>query len=114
MGAATDVFHAIADPTRRTVLDLLLTGERTATELSQPFSVTKAAVSQHLRVLREAGLVTERRVGRQRIYRLRPAPLSDVAAWLAHYEQFWAQRLKDLGRYLDEDATRPRRQKSSD
>ncbi|HEY3610937.1 MAG TPA: metalloregulator ArsR/SmtB family transcription factor, partial [Pseudonocardiaceae bacterium] len=72
---ATDVYAAIADPTRRRILDLLATEERSVTDLAAPFRMRRPAVSQHLRVLREAGLVSEHRSGRQRIYQLEPAGL---------------------------------------
>jgi DNA-binding transcriptional ArsR family regulator len=61
------------------------------------------AISQHLQVLTEAGLVTQRRVGRQRFYRLNPEPLKKVSDWVAHYEQFWEEKLDALGRYLEEN-----------
>ena len=80
--SAVDVYTAIADPTRRGLLDLLAEGERPVKRLAEPFAMTRPAVSQHLRVLREAGLVTERRVGRERRYRLRAAPLREVDEWV--------------------------------
>ena len=69
--------------------------------LAEPFDMTLPAVSQQLRVLRRAGLVRERRVGRQRLYRLDPEPLEDVRDRMRHYEKFWGRRLKHLGDYLD-------------
>jgi DNA-binding transcriptional ArsR family regulator len=107
-GAAFDVYHAIADETRRGLLDRLRFGEEAATTLSAAFRISQPAVSQHLRVLRDAGLVTERRAGRYRIYRLRPGPLKEVAAWIADYERFWAAKLQNFGRYLEPlDAAAP-------
>jgi DNA-binding transcriptional ArsR family regulator len=100
--ATTDVFTAIADPTRRGLLDLLGRGERTVLALAQHFAMTLSAVSQHLRRLREAGLVKVRKVGRERVYRLDPAPLKTVADWVAFYERFWDAKLDALGRHLDE------------
>jgi DNA-binding transcriptional ArsR family regulator len=99
----TDVFKAIADPTRRRILDLLAHSERAAGELVKPFHMSQPAVSQHLKVLRKAGLVTERRVGRERRYRLNARPLKKVAGWVSHYEQFWGDRLEALKKYLDEE-----------
>ncbi len=99
---ATDVFHAIADPHRRQLLDLLAAGELPAQELADRFAISFAAISQHLRVLREAGLVARRAEGRQRIYSLTPEPLQQVAEWTAGYRKFWPSRLKLLGAYLDE------------
>ncbi len=80
-----DVFRAVADPTRRGILDLLGSAERSATDLAAPFRMTRPAVSQHLRVLREAGLVRERRAGRQRLYRIEAAPLQAAYAWVARH-----------------------------
>jgi DNA-binding transcriptional ArsR family regulator len=97
----TDVYTAIADPTRRRILDLLAQAEQSVTELAAPFEMSRPAVSQHLRVLREAGLVSEHRSGRQRIYQLEPAGLREVDLWLASYQRFWRNRFAALGEYLD-------------
>lgn len=99
--AATDPFHAVADPTRRAILDLLAEGDLAVKEMQPHFSISQPALSQHLRVLRDAGLVRERRLGRLRIYRLDTAPLVEIRAWLARYEQFWDARFQHLGRLLD-------------
>jgi DNA-binding transcriptional ArsR family regulator len=96
-----DVFHAIADPHRRRLLDLLAAGDSPAQELADQFVISFAAVSQHLKVLREAGLVARRAEGRQRIYSLTPERLRLVAEWTAGYRKFWESRLKRLGAYLD-------------
>jgi DNA-binding transcriptional ArsR family regulator len=97
----TDVYSAIADPTRRRILDLLAADGRSVTQLAEPFRMSRPAVSQHLRVLREAGLVREQKAGRQRIYRLAPDGLREVDDWLAGYRRFWRARLTALGEYLD-------------
>jgi DNA-binding transcriptional ArsR family regulator len=81
-----DVFHAIADPTRRRMLDLLRRGERPVHELALSFEISRAAVSQHLRLLRDAAVVLERRVGRERRYRLRAGALRAVARWLRKHD----------------------------
>lgn len=99
-GADFDAFHAIADDTRRALLDRLRFGEERATALSEAFRISQPAVSQHLRVLRNAGLVDERREGRFRVYRLRPEPLQEVADWVGHYTQFWIANLQRLGDVL--------------
>jgi len=99
--------HAIGDPTRRALLDLLRDGERPAGELAACFPISRPAVSKHLRVLREASLVSERRVGRQRLYKLEPAPLAEVDAWLATYRTFWAARLVELKRLVEDGAASP-------
>lgn len=101
---ATDVYTAIADPTRRRLLDLLTGEGRSVSELAAPFHMSRPAVSQHLRVLRDAGLVRERRSGRQRIYQLAPDGLREVDLWLASYRRFWHTKLAALGDYLDATA----------
>ena len=85
--------YAIADPIRRRVLELVRDTELPAGRLAAEFDVSRPAVSKHLRVLREAGLVRERRSGRQRLYRADPAPLADLRAWL---EEYWDERLDAL------------------
>ena len=97
----SDVFHAIAHPARRAILLTLRDGERPASELAEPFHITFAAISQHLRVLEEAELVSVRRQGRQRLYHLRPKPLHEVSAWIDEFAAFFGQRLDALGHYLD-------------
>jgi DNA-binding transcriptional ArsR family regulator len=98
------VFQAIADPTRRAILDALRQRERSAGDLAGLFPVSRPAVSKHLRVLRGAGLVRERRVARSRLYSLEPAPLRDVERWLEHYRVFWAARLHDLKQFVESTA----------
>ena len=78
-----DVFHALADPTRRRILELLREVERPAGDLVETFRISQPAISQHLRVLREAGLVRIRRAGREHLYRLDPKPLAAVQEWVA-------------------------------
>jgi DNA-binding transcriptional ArsR family regulator len=98
---ADDVFRAIADPTRRALLDTLRTdGEQSVGALAAPFHLTLPGLSRHLKVLRDGGLVTERRQGRHRFYRLNAAPLRPVAGWIAEYEGFWNAHLDALGGYL--------------
>ncbi|MUH00779.1 metalloregulator ArsR/SmtB family transcription factor [Scytonema sp. UIC 10036] len=101
--ASADVFAAIADPTRRAILDRLLTGEQPVKQLAEPFAMSLPAISQHLQVLCDAGLVQMRKAGRQRLYRLNPEPLRQVFDWIADYEQFWQQKLDALGNYLEEN-----------
>ena len=96
---------AIADPTRRRVLELVRDAEVPAGEIAAQFPVSRPAVSRHLRVLREAGLVQERRVGRERLYRADPEPLAELREWLDGY---WAGRLDALKR-LAEEGRRSRR-----
>jgi DNA-binding transcriptional ArsR family regulator len=96
-----DVFHAIAHPARRAILVELKGRERAASELADPFDMTFAAISQHLRVLEEAELVSVRRDGRRRLYRLHPKPLKDVVSWIDEFAAYFSQRLDALGDYLD-------------
>ena len=98
-----DVFHAIAHPARRAILVTLKEGERAASDLAEPFRMTFAAISQHLRVLEEAELVSVRRDGRQRLYRLDPRPLRDVVSWADEFAAFFSRRLDALGTYLDRE-----------
>ena len=86
--ARATVFHAIADPTRRALVLALARWERTAGALAGPFGMSQPAVSQHLKVLRDAGLVRHRRVGRHLLYRLEPAPLREVREWVRRFEPF--------------------------
>jgi DNA-binding transcriptional ArsR family regulator len=99
--ARPGVFHALADPTRREILDLLRTGERSAGDLARRFPVSRPAVSRHLRVLRTAGLVTRRQKAQSRLYRLSPDALREVDRWLDRYRVFWSARMHDLKRYVE-------------
>lgn len=101
--ANTDVFFAIADPTRRSLLDQLRQGEQAVKQLAAPFDMSMPAVSQHLKVLCEVGLVSQRREGRQRFYRLNPEPLKQVSDWVSVYENFWQDKLASLGDYLEKE-----------
>jgi DNA-binding transcriptional ArsR family regulator len=98
-GAST--FGAIADPTRRAILDLLRTQERSAGELAAHFPLSRPAISRHVRVLRRAGLVRERRAAQLRYYALDAARLADIDAWLAPYRLFWAARLQRLRQVVE-------------
>jgi DNA-binding transcriptional ArsR family regulator len=96
-----DVFHAIADANRRKLLDVLAAGDFPAQELASRFDISFAAVSQHLKVLHQAGLVERRARGRQRIYSLAPSRLREVDDWTAQYRRFWQTRLRRLRSFLD-------------
>jgi DNA-binding transcriptional ArsR family regulator len=98
-----DVFGALASPVRREITSLLLDGPRPVNDLAAHFAMSRPSVSEHLRVLREAGLVSERRHGRQRVYRLEPAPLRELSEWLLPYERFWREKLSNLRELLDEE-----------
>jgi DNA-binding transcriptional ArsR family regulator len=95
-------FAALAEPSRREILDLLREGERPVGELVGRLGLSQPGVSKHLRVLREAGLVEVRPDGRRRLYGLRAAPLAELDAWLAPYRRHWSGRLDALERHLEE------------
>jgi DNA-binding transcriptional ArsR family regulator len=97
-----DVFAALASPVRRDLLRLLLSGPAPVNTLAGHFDMRRPSVSEHLKVLREAGLVVERRQGRHRLYELDARPLRDVSDWLHPYERFWRERLGKLRDLLDE------------
>ena len=92
--------QALADPTRRRIVELLADGDRTAGDIAAQFPVTRPAVSRHLRVLRETGLVRAREEAQRRVYSLDPAPLAELDDWLGRYRGFWAQRLDALDTQL--------------
>jgi DNA-binding transcriptional ArsR family regulator len=104
---------AIADPTRRRIVELLAQRDRTSGELVDEFDLSAPAISQHLNVLREAGLVVTRAEGQSRIQTLNPAGLDDIGAWLERTRNFWSQRLDALERELKADDERIKRKKKS-
>lgn len=100
-----DVFHAIADPTRRALIRLLAeTRELPLHELTAHFRMGRTAVSKHLTILKEAGLVLDRKVGRETLFRLNASPLREVQDWLADYDRFWNENLRRLNRLLEEES----------
>lgn len=98
-----DVFQAIADPTRRKLLDMLRDKEMPVTAISSHFPISRTAVSKHLRVLTDAGLLVERKSGRETRYRLDPEPLLELKRWLAYYERFWENKLAMLKAYVESE-----------
>lgn len=105
--SATDrLFGALANPTRRDVLDLLLHGPRTVADIAAHFDMARPSVSEHLRVLKDSGLVAETKQGRFRYYSVEPDPLHEVGQWLSPYERFWRDRLAAMGQVLNEVAAR--------
>ena len=98
----SNVFAALADPTRRAILARLAQGEASVKELAEPFAISPPAVTKHLKVLRRAGLITQGRQAQWRPCRLEAAPLKDVAEWLEDYRQFWDQSFARLDQYLIE------------
>jgi len=108
-------FSALADPTRRAVLDLLRKGSQPAGQIARAFPVSRPAISKHLRLLRRAHLVEERREGRHRVYQLSPEPLQAVDKWLEQYRVFWQVNLSNLKDFVEADyvmeKTAPKNQK---
>jgi len=96
-------FAALADPTRRRIVELLAKGERSAGELGRRFAISQPAVSQHLRTLRDAGLVRVRQDAQRRIYSLDARGLAEIDAWLSRYRTFWTTRLNALERALNRE-----------
>ena len=100
-----DVYSAVADPTRRRLLRLLAeTDELPLHEMTARFPVGRTAVSKHLAVLKEAGLVVDRKVGRETLYRLNPAPLREIQEWVSFYDRFWTERIDRLKGLLEEES----------
>jgi DNA-binding transcriptional ArsR family regulator len=95
------MFEVLAEPNRRRILDLVRERERPVGELVGQLRLSQPAVSKHLRVLRDAGLVEVRTDAQRRLYRVNPGPLRELDAWLAPYRRMWASRLDDLERHLD-------------
>jgi len=98
----SDIFRALADPTRRAVLERLLEGEKNATELREGLGISQPAVSQHVAVLRSAGLIAEKKNGRHVHYSLSPEGLAPVFDWLARYRAYWPSRVERLKTLLKE------------
>ncbi len=100
------VFHALGDATRRRMLSELAIGERTVGQLAQPFAISLAAASKHIKVLESAGLIRREVRGRTHFCRLDPGPLASAHQWLSFYERFWTDRLNQLDRLLREEDAR--------
>ena len=101
-----DALTALAEPTRRRIVDALRRSEASVTDLVAALAMSQPAVSKHLRVLREAGVVSSRPVAQQRIYRLEPGPFRELDEWLAPYRRLWTRHLDRLERHLDEKESR--------
>src|ERR1700745_2824541 len=99
-------FQALADPTRRAVLDLLRRGAQPAGQIASAFPVSRPAISKHLRLLRRAHLVREHREGRHRVYQLNPEPLRAVDSWIEQYRTFWSHSLANLKSFVEAEHTR--------
>ena len=103
-------FSALADPTRRAVLDLLRRGSRPAGQIARAFPISRPAISKHLRLLRRAKLVQERREGRLRVYELDAHPLKAIDSWLGGYRMFWRANLSSLKHFIETEAPKRRTQ----
>ncbi|MFY9645328.1 MAG: metalloregulator ArsR/SmtB family transcription factor [Terriglobales bacterium] len=99
-------FQALADPTRRAVLDLLRLGAQPAGQIAGAFPISRPAISKHLRQLRKAQLVVETRRGRHRVYHLNAEPLQAVNTWLEQYRQFWQMNLNNLKTFVEQEYAR--------
>jgi DNA-binding transcriptional ArsR family regulator len=100
-----DVFQAIADPTRRKILELLAKKDLAVTEISSQFPMSRTAVSKHLRILTEAKLVNGQKIGREKRYTLQPEPIKEIKNWLSYFDQYWDNKLQIL-QYLVENEKR--------
>lgn len=99
-----DVYSAVADPTRRELIRLLSdVDELPLHELTSAFEMGRTAISKHLTVLKEAGLVSERKVGRETRFRLNPEPLQEIQNWVSYYERFWDVRIAQLKSLLEDE-----------
>lgn len=103
MAALDQVFTALGDGTRRAILARVARGETSLSDLAAPFEMSQTAVSKHVRVLSDAGLISVSKRGRTRYCRLEAAPMQEAADWLAQYQQFWRERLDGLAQFLGED-----------
>ena len=108
------IFHALSDATRRRMLLELASGQRTVGQLAQPFSMSLAAASKHIKALEHAGLIRREVRGRTHVCRLEPGPLATAHKWLSFYERFWSERLDVLERLLREDDARKRSPRKAD
>jgi DNA-binding transcriptional ArsR family regulator len=102
-------FAALSDPTRRAILGMLASGERSVTDLAEPFRMSLPAVSKHLKVLQRAGLVSQGREAQWRPCRLEAAPLKDAAAWIEHYRRYWEHSFDRLDDFLREAQTKEKK-----
>lgn len=102
-------FAIVAEPSRRAILSLLASSERSVGDIEEHLRLPQPSVSKHLRVLREAGFVESRIDAQRRVYRIRPEPLMEIEAWLAPFRRFWSVHLDALERHLDQMSPTPRR-----
>lgn len=103
----TRLFSALSNPTRRGILETLRSGERAISELAEPYDMSLVAVSKHVRVLKEAGLLRIRREGRSRLCRLDPEPMIEGMEWMARFRAFWGAELDQIQRFLEAGESAP-------
>ncbi|MER2090007.1 MAG: metalloregulator ArsR/SmtB family transcription factor [Sporosarcina sp.] len=96
-----DVFQAIADPTRRKLLEIIAVEELSISTMSSHFTMSRTAVTKHLHILESAGLVNSRKSGREKLYRLETGPLQNLQSWLSFYEQYWDKKLAKLKKVVE-------------
>ena len=109
MGMHVDVFQALADPTRRRIVEVLRSGEQQVGDVVEKAGIHQSGVSRHLRILTESGFVTVRPDGQRRLYALRPEPFRELESWLARYRTLWEDRLDRFGAALESKQTRSKR-----
>ncbi|GKU81839.1 helix-turn-helix transcriptional regulator [Niallia sp. NCCP-28] len=98
-----DVYQAIADPTRRKVMELLAKQDLAITDIAKQFPISRTAIVKHLHILSEAKLVTSQKNGREKLYTLSPEPLADIKEWISYYERFWGNKLSMLKHLVESD-----------
>src|SRR5688500_13253299 len=108
-----DVFQAISDPTRREIIEMIARQPLNLNAIAGNFEVSRQAVSLHIKILEECGLIVIRKYGRERHCEARLAKLREVAAWVDHYKTFWTNKLNALGHFLEESNTPPKAKKST-
>lgn len=96
-----DVFQAVADPTRRDIMHLLADKKLTLNEVAENFSISRPAVSKHIKILSECGLLTIDQYGRERYCKINPEPLKDLKTWLEYFDKFWDKKLTSLKNYME-------------
>jgi DNA-binding transcriptional ArsR family regulator len=107
-----DVFQAIADPSRRTILTLVAGKAMTLNEVAEQFNVSRPAISRHVKILSECGLIRMKQQGRERYCEADYAGLKEVSEWVGHFQVFWSRKLDDLGTFLEKDNDPKKRKKS--
>lgn len=111
METRRDVYQAISDPTRREIINLIARKSLNLNAIAENFKVSRPAISQHIKILSECGLVMIEKRGRERFCQAQLAPLNEVANWVEHYREFWDSKLNALEKFLDDSNEKPKRRK---